>query len=240
MQKTKSLSVRTIVLFVLTVLVATLCFTCTAQAALSYFSDTCRASFETTELEVSLTENGTIVEGDNALLTWMQDENVIPGKKYDERLAAKNTGEYDQYVRVIIKKYWTQDADGDGVFKKDTKLNPALIQLTQTGDWIVDEKNSTNEQVILYSTTMLPVGESRDFISALRIDPAVVLDDEAREIIKQETTQEGTTTKSMVVSYLLDGYKFNIEAEVNAVQTHNAPEAIKGVWGYDVSQDDVR
>lgn len=44
----------------------------------------------------------------------------------------------------------------------------------------------------------------------------------------------------MVVSYLLDGYKFNIEAEVNAVQTHNAPEAIKGVWGYDVSQDDVR
>ena len=66
------------------------------------------------------------------------------------------------------------------------------------------------------------------------------MDDEAREIIKQETTQEGTTTKSMVVSYLLDGYKFNIEAEVNAVQTHNAPEAIKGVWGYDVSQDDVR
>lgn len=239
MQKIKSLSIRTIVLFVLTVLVTMLCFTGTAQAALSYFSGSYRADFETTDLEVSLTENGSVVEGANALLTWIQDEKVIPGKKFDEVLAAKNTGEYDQYVRVIVKKYWTQDKDGDGVFEKDTTLNPALIQLTRTGDWIVDEENSTNEQVVLYSTTMLPVGESRDFITNLRIDPAVVVDKDARELVETETVQDGTTTKTMTVSYTLDGYKFNIEAEVNAVQTHNAPQAIQSVWGYDVSQDDV-
>ena len=34
--------------------------------------------------------------------------------------------------------------------------------------------------------------------------------------------------------YAYDGYKFVVEAEVNAVQTHNAKEAIKSAWGVDV------
>ena len=31
-----------------------------------------------------------------------------------------------------------------------------------------------------------------------------------------------------------DGYKFNIDAEVHAVQTHNVVDAIKSAWGVDV------
>ena len=32
-----------------------------------------------------------------------------------------------------------------------------------------------------------------------------------------------------------DGLRFMLEAEVNAVQTHNAEDAIKSAWGVDVS-----
>ena len=31
-----------------------------------------------------------------------------------------------------------------------------------------------------------------------------------------------------------DGYSFQVEAEVDAVQTHNAQDAIKSAWGVDV------
>ncbi len=227
MQKTRSLSIRTIILLIVSVLAITLCFTGTARAALAYFSPDYQAEFETTQLEVALTENDNIVEGDGTLLTWMADTNVVPGKVYEESLAAKNVGEYDQYVRVVVKKYWT-DADGG----KATDINPALIQLTQTGDWIVDEANSTDEQIVLYSTTMLPVGQSREFISELRIDPAIVMDQAASKL-DTVNTEEGKTIYT--TTYTIDGYSFNIEAEVDAVQTHNAPDAIKSVWGYDVA-----
>lgn len=231
MQKTRSLSIRTIILLIVSVLAITLCFTGTARAALAYFSPDYQAEFETTQLEVALTENGKTVEGDGALLTWMADTNVVPGKVYEESLAAKNVGEYDQYVRVVVKKYWT-DADGN----KATDINPALIQLTQTGDWIVDEANSTDEQIVLYSTTMLPVGQSREFISELRIDPAIVTDTEASNVGNKTVTNDDGTTKTIyTTTYTIDGYSFNIEAEVDAVQTHNAPDAIKSVWGYDVA-----
>ena len=38
-----------------------------------------------------------------------------------------------------------------------------------------------------------------------------------------------------IYEYKYDGYSFNLEAEVNAVQTHNAAEAIKSAWGVDVN-----
>ena len=39
-------------------------------------------------------------------------------------------------------------------------------------------------------------------------------------------------------TYKYDGYSFHVDAEVDAVQTHNAQEAIKSAWGVDVSVND--
>lgn len=245
MQKTRILSIRTIILLIVSVLAVTLCLTGTARAALSIFSPDYQAEFQTSELKVGLTEKGTDVLNDGALLSWMDGMTITPGKAYDEVLAAKNIGDYDQYVRVVVKKFWTSqqkdasgelmfDKDGNPIMVKDNTINPALIQLEQTGEWIVDEANSTDEQVVLYSTKMLSPGESREFIKTLRIDPAIVTDGAAKE----KTTTEGNTTY-YTYTYILDGYSFNIEAEVDAVQTHSAPDAIKSVWGYSVSADQL-
>ena len=39
-----------------------------------------------------------------------EEEELVVGKKYNEELSVKNTGDIDQYVRVSIYKYWI-DAD---------------------------------------------------------------------------------------------------------------------------------
>ena len=36
-------------------------------------------------------------------------------------------------------------------------------------------------------------------------------------------------------TYKYNGYMFVLEAEVDAVQTHNAEDAIKSAWGVDVN-----
>ena len=38
-------------------------------------------------------------------------------------------------------------------------------------------------------------------------------------------------------TYAYDGYNFQLEAEADAVQTHNAQDAIKSAWGVDVDVD---
>ena len=39
----------------------------------------------------------------------------------------------------------------------------------------------------------------------------------------------------ITTKYDYDGKKFVVKAEVNAVQTHNAADAIKSAWGVNVS-----
>ena len=50
------------------------------------------------------------------------------------------------------------------------------------------------------------------------------------ESIAQDVTKQvdGNTIR---YNYKYDGYSFHVDAEVDAVQTHNAQEAIKSAWG---------
>lgn len=43
--------------------------------------------------------------------------------------------------------------------------------------------------------------------------------------------------KTITTTYAYDGYNFQLEAEADAVQTHNAQDAIKSAWGVDVDVD---
>ena len=56
-------------------------------------------------------------------------------------------------------------------------------------------------------------------------------------LIAQDVTKQvdGNTIR---YTYKYDGYSFHVDAEVDAVQTHNAQEAIKSAWGVDVSVND--
>ena len=208
-----------------------------ARAALTYYSENYSVQMNMQSIGVSLVENDEVVSSrdyasedqwdgttEGTLLSKMlgEDETFTPGKKYTEAISVKNSGNIDTFVRVILTKSW-QDADG----RKNTALSPDLIELnylTENG-WVVAEDQSTPERTVLYYTKAVPVGESTPALSdTLRINPAI-----AQDVTK---TVKGNT---ITYTYKYDGYSFHLNAEVDAVQTHNAQEAIKSAWGVDVS-----
>ena len=210
------------------------------RAALSYFSENYTAQLEVSHIGVTLVENGKNIssrhyagsgdawkESQGELLKDMlgKDEKVALGKKYEEKLTVKNSGAIDEYVRVSIVKSWT-DKDGNKV----TSLSPKLIDLGLTGNgWIKDENNSTEERIMLYYPRVLKSGEMAPiFADSIRIDDAV-----ANKVTEETRIEDGHTVITTTFNY--DGVNFNLEAEVDAVQTHNAKDAIKSAWGIDVN-----
>lgn len=210
-----------------------------ASAALTYYSDNYTAEVTVSQIGVSLLENGDIVasrdyDGDKwnetseELLQDMvpEDEKLVPGKAYGEELTVKNSGSIDEYVRVSIVKSWTKE---DGT--KETTLSPELIELNLTNDgWLVDESASTAERTVLYYAKPLAPGETANpFADELRIDNSV-----AERITQTSVTDENGYT-TITTTYDYDGVTFNVDAQVDAVQTHNAKDAIKSAWGVDVN-----
>lgn len=212
------------------------------RAALTYYSENYGAEVTVSNIGVSLLENGETVsrrdydsngewnETSGALLADLQEETIVPGKEYDEALAVSNSGSIDSYVRVILNKSWT-DSEGS----TDPNLSPELIDLNLLTDngWIIDEDASTAERTILYYTNILPAGDTTPALSdTVRIDPAVA------DKVTEEVTTDENGYKTITFTYAYDGYTFELEAEVNAVQTHNAQDAIKSAWGVDVDVAD--
>ena len=212
------------------------------RAALTYFSENYSASVNISQIGVSIQENGKTVssrdyagdgqwtETSSSLFADLLDggEKIGLGKKYDDSITIKNSGSIDTFVRAVVTKSW-QDTEGN----KDTSLDPALIQLnflTENG-WQIDESASTAERTVLYYTSLLPSGESTAELlgeDALSIDSAV-----GTKVEQTETqTEEGTV---ITTEYAYDGYSFQVEIEADAVQTHNAADAIKSAWGVDVT-----
>ena len=207
------------------------------RAALTYYSENYAAQVNMSSIGVTLLENGEEVssrdylesgewaETRGELLTNMLagGEKFSPGKAYPEALSVANTGNIDTFVRVIITKSW-QDEKG----VKSTALDPDLIQLnlTEGNGWVPDGSQAYSpERLVLYYTEALEPGMMTEALSdTIRIDPQI-----ARDV---EIVQEGNTIR---YEYRYDGYRFCLEAEVNAVQTHNAQDAIKSAWGVDVT-----
>ena len=211
------------------------------RAALTYYSDNYVAEITVSQIGVSLLENGEVVssrdynknewkvstnKGDSstggALLLNMlgQDEKLALNKKYDEKLTVKNSGSIDEYVRVRIYRYWMKDG------KKVTTLSPDFIDLNlvNTDRWIKNP-NNTPECVELFYKGVLPTGkETQPFADTVRIDGRLAL-------------EAAVETKGNIITttYKYDGVEFHVDIEVDAVQTHNAQDAMRSAWGIDAS-----
>lgn len=207
------------------------------RAALTYYSDNYVAEVNVHEIGVALVENGKTVvatdygQSDDSETAYKGEllaglEEFTLGKTYEEKLQVANNGTIDSYVRVILTKSWV-DADGN----KDTKLDPSLIELNLvTNDgWVVDEEASTAERTVLYFTDVVPVGAmTSELTDTLKVNENI-----STKVYETKTTENGYTT--ITYEYAYDGYSFMLEAEVDAVQTHNAADAIKSAWGVDVN-----
>ena len=217
----------------------------TTRAALTYYSEDYTMQMEIQDIGVTLVEKsasgtkdissrdysgggGNWNQTEGKLLADMLNESngkLAIGRKYTEELSVRNTGTIDQYVRVTIMKYWT-DENG----KKRTDLAPSLIVLNLTGNgWIQDNSASSEERTVLYWPYPLSVGSSTAaFSNSIYIDGAI-----NSKIVKTSQTTNGLTTITTSSPY--EGAKFNLEVEVDAVQTHNAADAIKSAWGVNVN-----
>lgn len=215
------------------------------RAALTYYSENYTMQMEIHDIGVTLVEKsakgkkdissrdyagggGNWNEKEGKLLGDMLEETngkLAVGRNYTEELSVKNTGNIEQYVRVSILKYWT-DEDG----KKQTNLSPSLIVLKMTDSgWLQDKTASSEERTVLYWPYPLGVGESTAaFSKTISIDEDIAL-----KVTEKSETKDGLTTITTESPY--DGAKFNLEVEVDAVQTHNAKDAIKSAWGVDVN-----
>lgn len=201
-----------------------------ARAALTYYSENHDTQIETQYIGVSLMEKGKdgpvatsersssdqTGKGDLTLPEITADGKAKVGKTYAEELSVVNSGQIDQYVRVTIYKHWEKGG------AKQTDLYPSYIELGYAPGWIVDSSATTQERTVLYYTGG-PVanGVSVPVVNSITIDPAV------SDIVK--------TDDNGVITYSYQGCSFKIDVEVDAVQTHNAEDAILSAWGRDVT-----
>lgn len=181
-------------------------------------------AIETQTINVSLMENEEIKNGESLLN--LEDRNLIPGKTYPEEIAVYNSGAIDEYVRVVIYKYF-EDSNGNKV----QYVSPELINLNYCKDsrWIVDERASTAERTVLYYIKQLPSGgKTPNLMDSFKIESSVL---DAVNFTSQ-TTSDGKTIITSSKEY--EGLEVCINIEVDATQTHNANDAILSAWGVEV------
>ena len=232
------------------------------QAALTYYSENYTSRVTMFDIGVSLVENGTAVsyrdykqnsdyvwnEQTGALLADMlaSGEKLQIGKAYPEVLSIKNSGtnteeSVNTYNRVTIYKYWT-DKDGN----KLTSLDPSAIDLNLVnlysdsnpdGCWILDEDATTSERIVLYYRNLLKAGESSPaFSDSITIDNAIKA--KVTQTVGTKTDKAtGQVYKTLTTTYDYDGTTFILEAEVDAIQEHNADAAALSVWSRNVTID---
>lgn len=225
----------------------------TSRAALTLYSGVYVEQIELSQIGVTLMENGEDVAHRDFIGTddaehskksadqlWDTDnpgvlftnllgesEEFKIGKTYDEEIACRNSGAIDEYVRIVLRRYWT-DEDG----KKLVEQDPTLIKLNPVNDdvWYFNEDESTDEMLVFYYRSLLPAGMMTEpVIDKLSLD-------EALTYMVTETTyvdEEGFTV--IETAFDFDGDRFVLEAEVDAVQNHNADEAMCSAWGLSVN-----
>ena len=217
----------------------------TRAAAPAIQSQNYDAQFDLDHLQVHLLENGKdVCDGKNTLenkvsgtllqyLGCTRGEDSIkpgeiePGRVYREEIAAENGRDIDQYLRLSIRKYW-KDADG----KKDPTMDPKLIELTyngkgyNTGAWQINDDETTTEQKTYYYSKLLTGKEKTEpVVNQLKVSGDIM---DPKKYVKETTSDDG---KTITYEYKYDGYIVCIEADVQALQTHNVNDAIKSLWG---------
>lgn len=242
MKKKKKALKAPLLLFAASAVLLLLSTVGSTRAALTYYSENYEMRIDVSSIGVSLVENGEVVsyrnyvnnewrEETGELLTKLlaEGETLALGRRYPEALSVRNSGSIDSYVRVILYRSWTKDGKN-----ADTELSPELIGLNFLGNgWVVDESASTRERTVLYYTGVLESGaETPPLCDILQIDPEIGTKmAETRTPVYENGKKVGET---VTTSFAYDGYRFNLKAEVDAVQTHNAVDAIKSAWGVDV------
>lgn len=169
-------------------------------------------------LSVQMTENDEAVAEDGTLFGSLEQTKIDPGYTYNDEVAVSNDGASEEYVRVIVTKYWTDGSD------KKTTVDPALIELALGNDWVANPSESTAEQTVYYCNHSLEAGDASTLFTGIKLNADIA---KAYTIHKQ--SEENKTT--LIAEFDYDGLEFNVEAEAQAVQYEHGQEAAGSAWG---------
>ena len=194
------------------------------KAALTVFSPNYDATIQTNTVGVELTEKlpGESAKDikDGGAFTLTKDETFTIGKTYKDSIGVRNSGTAPEYARVIVRKYWYEKDKT----AKTLELKPDWIDLIQATGW-KKVPGSNDEYSVYYRSTPLAAGDSAELFTGFRI----------KENVKTEGKDVKVDGHTITYTYTYDGCTFNIEAEAQAVQTHNYQDAMKSVWGVNAS-----
>ena len=203
------------------------------RAAMTYSNEAEQVDFSTSNLAVDIQEKQddkyqSVAEGALTFPAIASDMNLGSfkiGKTYPEEVQVVNTssGNYAEYVRVMVRRSWTDEKG-----TKDSVLDPSLIKLGTSEGWLEDKADATTEGQAFYLAKPLKKGESAQFLETITID---------NQVVTYVKTVDGDVAGTVVNEYKYDGKRFFVELRVDAVQTHNASEAILGAWGVKASLD---
>ena len=248
LKKFLSASRLNVAVFVLAVCLVLLTAVSAARAAYNYIASTYGAEVQMLGIGVSLKENGQIISYRNydrskgpeefyngALIGNMLNNGKLElDHAYNEVLTVYNSGPIDEYVRVTIYRYWVDPnkKGSDGGPLKLTSLEPSFIDLnllSGSNGWFVDP-NSSAEHLVLYYQRLLHVGEDTPpFADILKISGEIY--DAGTQNARGSYVIGGAGGNNPY-----NGKKFIIRIDVDAVQSHNAPDAIRSAWGVDMNQ----
>ena len=225
--KKNTISKKTIALFVAAAILLAGGGITGTRAVLNIYSDDQLLGFRTSDQNVSIIENGTAVSGE--LLAGFKDKPITPGKKNAETIAAHNNSSVNQFVRIVVRKYWKNEK-GEKVtdLKEDGGKYPELDMIRLDfagGGWQKNDAETTPErEVYYYGSAVAPGSSTPDLVTGLTLDGSITQAVDK----KTETVDAGTVT---TYTYKYDGWQLCIEAQAQSVQTHNASDAIKSIWG---------
>ena len=236
-----------------------------ANAEPSYRSDEFQPDFDMYHIGVTLNENGEQKawrnylqeggDGDTTQGNWhvngetslLEDLEYKIGSVHKEELTVSNSGTIDEYVRVTIYKYWTDESGS-----KDRTLKPELIKLRLVNldedHWILDETATTVERTVLYYAYPLTKSDGQYFDkengTTVPFADQFSIDSTVKTYIRQEKKTETVDDRELTTItsyYQYDGKYFCVDIQVDGVQINNAKDAIRSAWGRDVTiADDGR
>ena len=227
MKKNKGFTISTLILAGVATVLLVVGGISGARAALQFTSRVYEVPLAMEEIGIGILENGEPRDFDTLLLNLIDEENgeeIKPGVAYDENVDVTNNGEIEEYIRVIVYKYWRDSATGD----KNTALDPALIipEDPVKHGWIHDEAQSTSEREVYYYSTPVKKDQVLDLFDTIMIDEDIV------DIVYQ--TEKADAKGNLITKNVYDDKYFGIKVEAAGVQTHNAEDAILSAWGAEV------
>lgn len=144
----------------------------------------------------------------------IENFKAVPGSEYEYQLYAKNSGNYDSYIRIILTKYW-QNSKGEKIYEADA--SKIELQMNDLENWIIDNSDINSEVVYCYyKKPLMSKEQTSNVVDAIKISSL------------NNTDQN-----------LYAGLSAKIDVKVDAIQKVAVKDAVLAEWGMNVELDEA-